>query len=1078
MDRSNLARTRGRHGALIALLAVLLCGALAGVAQAVPLVPTDAPLPGSDFQGGDGNQDATALLRDWQSIAGSPGLVSADDPNALDTTFDTGSHENDPLHWDISLDPDGVTPGKANFFNSWSFIDEREDTFLYLSFDREDSGGNVFLAFELNQDTRSWINASGDAIQCRTSGDIIVSYEIQNDDNVDVIVQQWVSDSEVSAAEAAAGLTNGEGCSKTGHFVDLDLTPDQVQGAINRGTSITNYLPRTPPAGTLGEELFGEAALNLTAIFEDLIDDPCFSFGQISLHGRASESSSASMQDLVGPVPLLVRNCTASGTKYHDIDADGVIDAGEPTIAGWKLYVDLNNNNQLDAGEPTTLTDADGDYTFEDLSDGTFTIREAPDAAQAAGLKGFLCSFPSKVDANCEHSVTIDADHRNVSGKDFANYRKAVVKVEKQTLPDGAAGSFAFTSTLPGKASFSLSDNGTNSTTVDPGVYTATETPHPGFSLTDIACSGDTILPNSSDAGATATFNVQSGETITCVFTNTRDATVTVVKDAVPDDPQDFSFSTSGLGAGFDLDDDGDAVLSNSKTFTVSGTDFGTKTVTEAAQADWTLTDITCTGDAGATDAGRTATLDVDPGETIVCTFTNARDTGKLTVEKELISDDPKESGRFHLRIGDETVATGGDGASGARVLPTGAYVVSELGAGGTELAHYDSSIVCVDGEETVAGPQEATSISVDVGSEDDIVCTITNEAILNPDIEVDKKIRNVTLGGQLVDTPPDIDAYVGDTLEYQFSVTNPGNVALAVTVVDPRCDAAPVRTQRQGDDELLDPGETWVYVCSHVVTAADPDPLPNTVTATGTVPGRPPVTDEDKAQANILHPAIDIEKTGPATAAAGAVLTYTLAVTNPGDVEFASDKVVVTDPGCDDQPTLTSKNGDPTPAFLNPGDNWTYVCSHATAAGQTSFLNTAKVTGKDRNGRDVSDSDDFPTTLSQQQVLPQPAIVSGAARLRGPSGCIRGPFTATVRGSRIARVTFFVDGKRFKRINAAGGEGTKFTVKINPKGRGFGVHRVTARVVFAAAAQTSARTLRLSFQRCRKQVVRPRFTG
>ena len=125
-----------------------------------------------------------------------------------------------------------------------------------------------------------------------------------------------------------------------------------------------------------------------------------------------------------------------------------------------------------------------------------------------------------------------------------------------------------------------------------------------------------------------------------------------------------------------------------------------------------------------------------------------------------------------------------------------------------------------------------------------------------------------------------------------------------------------------------------------------------------------------------------------------------------------------------------------------------------------------------------MTDTDDFPTELTQQAVLPEPEIINGAARLRGPSGCVKGPFTATVRGSRIARVTFFVDGKRFKRITAPNGEGSKFTVKINPRRRGLGVHRVTARVEFAAASQTQARTLRLSFQRCRKQVVKPRFTG
>jgi hypothetical protein len=80
------------------------------------------------------------------------------------------------------------------------------------------------------------------------------------------------------------------------------------------------------------------------------------------------------------------------------------------------------------------------------------------------------------------------------------------------------------------------------------------------------------------------------------------------------------------------------------------------------------------------------------------------------------------------------------------------------------------------------------------------------------------------------------------------------------------------------------------------------------------------------------------------------------------------------------------------------------------------------------------------------------------------------------VRGRRIARVTFYRDGKRIKTINAKPGQ-RKFTVKVKPGGART-IHRVTARVRFKAASQTRARTLRLSYQRCRKQIVCLRFTG
>ena len=949
---------------------------------------------------------------------------------------------------------------------------------------------------------------------------------------------------------------------------------------------IENFLPGGPEP-TIGEELFGEAALNLTAIFEGAGLNPCFSFGQISLHGRSSESDSASMQDLVGPVPLLVRNCTAAGIKYHDLNANGNQDAGEPGLTGFRIWADYDNDGVIDADEPFDDTNAAGEYLIEDINppDGDYSLREK--LTSGAGTDGWICSEPTTTIANgpfpCAY-VDIDAgEESNVTGKDFGNYKKPTIIVEKQTVPDGAATSFAFTSTIPGKASFNLTDGQQNSTEVTPGVYTATETPVPaGWTLTDITCSGDTVAPNSSDAGATATFNAQSGETIKCVFTNTRDTgKLTVIKQLVPEsDPglfdlrietevvvDDASDGDSGFrvlptgdydvselaGTGTSLAKYDSKVECSNGQSAVPGTSLADVHVTkdsditctftntrrtgkltvvkdlipsndpglfdlrinsevvaddvgdggsgsrDLAPGDYTVSELAGTGtslgdyassiecDNGDEGLGTSlAGVTVDSNDDITCTITNSRDVGKLEVVKNLVSDDPKESGLFNLQIDSTTLAAnvGDGGTTGEVTVNTGDHSVGETAGTGTSLSHYDSSIECrdEDGEgDVVAEGDGAGPLTVEVTDNSDIVCVITNEAILNPDIEVDKKIRNVTLGGTFVDTPPPIDAYVGDTLEYQFAVTNPGNVALAVDLDDPRCDAgtmtAPVKTG--GDqDALLDPGETWTYTCTHVVTEADPDPLPNTVTATGTVPNteRPPVTDEDSAEADIFHPKIDIEKAGPATATAGSVLSYTLTVTNPGDIEFAATLVVVTDPGCDDQPTLTSKNGDPSPDFLNPGDTWTYTCSHLTATTDTSFTNVANVKGRDRNNREATDTDDLPTALGQ--VLPQPEIVSGTARLRGPSGCVRGPFRATVRGSRISRVTFFVDGKRFKRITAPNGEGSRFTVSINPRGRGFGVHRVTARVEFAAASQTQTRTLRLSFQRCKKQVVKPRFTG
>ncbi len=40
------------------------------------------------------------------------------------------------------------------------------------------------------------------------------------------------------------------------------------------------------------------------------------------------------------------------GTKWNDLNGNGVRDAGEPGLAGWTIYVDANDDGTLDPGEP------------------------------------------------------------------------------------------------------------------------------------------------------------------------------------------------------------------------------------------------------------------------------------------------------------------------------------------------------------------------------------------------------------------------------------------------------------------------------------------------------------------------------------------------------------------------------------------------------------------------------------------------------------------------------------------------------------------------------------------------------
>lgn len=96
---------------------------------------------------------------------------------------------------------------------------------------------------------------------------------------------------------------------------------------------------------------------------------------------------------------------------------------------------------------------------------------------------------------------------------------------------------------------------------------------------------------------------------------------------------------------------------------------------------------------------------------------------------------------------------------------------------------------------------------------------------------------------------------------------------------------------------------------------------------------------------------AINVTKTGPATAHVGDAVTYTVDVENTGTVVV--NTVTVTDPVCDGSVTRTS--GD---ATLDPGETWTYECTHTiTASDPDPLPNTATAAAKDANGNDLTDT-------------------------------------------------------------------------------------------------------------------------
>ena len=108
--------------------------------------------------------------------------------------------------------------------------------------------------------------------------------------------------------------------------------------------------------------------------------------------------------------------------------------------------------------------------------------------------------------------------------------------------------------------------------------------------------------------------------------------------------------------------------------------------------------------------------------------------------------------------------------------------------------------------------------------------------------------------------------------------------------------------------------------------------------------------------------------------------------------------------------------------------------------------------------------------------MLPE-RITPGAANLFGPTGCVAKKFNARVRGTKIATVTFVLDGK-VKKVVKNTKNLSLIQFRVNPARLKIGVHKLIVNITFQAGSGTKPKTIRLSFQRCAKKLAAPRFTG
>jgi len=239
------------------------------------------------------------------------------------------------------------------------------------------------------------------------------------------------------------------------------------------------------------------------------------------------------------------------------------------------------------------------------------------------------------------------------------------IVIQVETVPANEEGIFSFTGVPQGTIS-------TNSTLVvsdlQPGTYTTTQVrpgrgggsnptddqqnedemenqsfpSSPDFDVSGVTCDDDGSPTTSSGDAVTRTavINVDPGETVTCVFTNTKRGTLVVTTKTNPEgEVGEFQFTGVPQGT-----------IPANGTLVVSLLQPGTYTTTQVdPEPIFDISRVACDDETSpipsASDpATRSVVFNLDPGEKVTCTFTNTK-RGSAVIEVE--TEPPNTEGEF-----------------------------------------------------------------------------------------------------------------------------------------------------------------------------------------------------------------------------------------------------------------------------------------------------------------------------------------------------------------------------------------------------------------------------------------------
>lgn len=183
------------------------------------------------------------------------------------------------------------------------------------------------------------------------------------------------------------------------------------------------------------------------------------------------------------------------------------------------------------------------------------------------------------------------------------------------------------------------------------------------------------------------------------------------------------------------------------------------------------------------------------------------------------------------------------------------------------------------------------------------------NDNSTDPVVSDQATVSTGEAGLSLTKKGPD-NIQVGETIEYEFIVKNTGIIGLTPSIIDPECNNI------IGGEGILSAGSSTVFTCEKTFTESMAPSFTNTATVTGTADGVS-VQATDSHTVTMKSSSVSVTKEVDKTQAqVGETLTYTITVTNNGDIGYT--------PLVDDKKCAISGDND----ILSPGETREYNCT------------------------------------------------------------------------------------------------------------------------------------------------------